>query len=209
MALLHQATLTPGKRELMGAWLPSRSWYDGRSPRPVGSFRLDDPAGEVGCEFFLLGDEDPGPLFVPLSYRGAPLEGAEEHLVGVMEHSVLGTRWVYDGCADPVAVSVLMTAIHTGGHEALLEIEHDGSMVRLDPTCRVEGSGAADTRLAVEAVTVLDHGNPTRVAAGDHELLVARVVGTPLAGAEHLTARWGEAAHGVVAALSPIHRSSP
>ena len=31
MALLHDATLTPSKRELMEAWLPTRSWYDGNT----------------------------------------------------------------------------------------------------------------------------------------------------------------------------------
>ena len=50
MAIVYpQATLTPSKRELMDAWLPTRSWYDGHEDRkPVGSFRFDDPAGEVG-----------------------------------------------------------------------------------------------------------------------------------------------------------------
>jgi len=194
MALLHDATLTPGKRDLMGAWLPTRSWYDGRAPRPVGSFRLDDPAGEVGCEFFLLGAEGRPALFVPLSYRAAPLDGAEEHLVGLTEHSVLGTRWVYDGCADPVAVSALMTAIHTGGHEAALEIERDGELVHLDPTCRIAGSGTADDPLSVDEVMVADAGDPTRVLAGDRELLVARLLegdlGGEQLGGEQLTATW-------------------
>ena len=59
MAIVYpQADLTPSKRELMQAWLPSRSWFDGHADRkPVGSFRFDDPAGEVGCEGFLLGAE--------------------------------------------------------------------------------------------------------------------------------------------------------
>ena len=50
MAIVYpQATLTPSKRDLMDAWLPTRSWYDGHADRkPVGSFRFDDPAGEVG-----------------------------------------------------------------------------------------------------------------------------------------------------------------
>ena len=59
MAIVYpQATLTPSKRELMDAWLPTRPWFDGNADRkPVGSFRFDDPAGEVGLEGFLLGGE--------------------------------------------------------------------------------------------------------------------------------------------------------
>nr|WP_257910073.1 phosphotransferase [Janibacter limosus] len=45
---------------------------------------------------------------VPLTYRDAPLEGAEAALVGEMEHSVLGHRWVYDAPHDPVYVTQLL-----------------------------------------------------------------------------------------------------
>src|SRR5689334_7578530 len=115
MALVYpNATLEPSKRELIDAWLPSRPWYDGQARKPVGSFRFDDPAGEVGMEGFLVGGEGLDTLFVPLTYRAAPLDGAEEHLVGTTEHSELGTRWVHDGCADPVFVRALVTAIITG-----------------------------------------------------------------------------------------------
>src|SRR6476469_1360950 len=141
MAILHQATITPGKRELMHGWLPTRSWYDGRERKPVGSFRLDDPEGEVGCEFFLLGGEGLTTLFLPLTYRAAALDGAEEHLIGTTEHSVLGPRWVYDACGDPVGMAALLSAILTGGHEADLRMVRDGVVVRFDPTCRVVGSG--------------------------------------------------------------------
>jgi len=37
---------------------------------------------------------------VPLTYRGAPLDGAEDALVGTTEHGVLGRRWVYDGTRE-------------------------------------------------------------------------------------------------------------
>ena len=107
MALLHDATLVPSKRELLADWLPSQPWADGLPElRPFGGFRLDDPAGEVGIEGILLRSED-GTVVVhaPLTYRGAPLDGAEGHLLGTMEHSVLGTRWVYDAPGDPVYVA--------------------------------------------------------------------------------------------------------
>ncbi|MFV2173508.1 hypothetical protein ACFHW2_25100 [Actinomadura sp. LOL_016] len=48
---------------------------------------------------------------MPLTYRGAPLDGAEHALVGTMEHGVLGRRWVYDGCHDPMMVAQLLALI--------------------------------------------------------------------------------------------------
>ena len=202
MALLHQATLTPGKRELMHAWLPSQSWYDGTERKPVGSFRLDDPAGEVGCEFFLLGGEDLSTLFLPLTYRAAPLEGAEDFLVGTTQHSVLGPRWAYDGCGDPVGMSVLLTAILTGGHEATLVLAtEDGREVIMDPTCRITGSGTSPEAVTVDSVSVADAGDPTVVQAGGYELVIARVLGAGVSGRETLTATWADHAPVVVAAV--------
>ncbi|MDD0856964.1 hypothetical protein NHF46_02405 [Arthrobacter alpinus] len=78
-----------------------------------GAFRFDDPAGEVGIETHVVA-VDGKTYQVPLTYRGAPLEGAEEFLVTTMDHSVLGSRWVYDATADPVYVSELAAAILTG-----------------------------------------------------------------------------------------------
>ncbi len=52
---------------------------------------------------------------MPLTYRAAPLDGAEHALLGTMEHSVLGTRWVYDGPHDPVYVGQLMATILGAG----------------------------------------------------------------------------------------------
>ena len=206
MAILYDATITPGKRDLMKAWLPTRSWFDGDLARkPHAAFRFDDPAGEVGIECFLLGPEDKesdAPTYlIPMTYRGAPLEGAEEHLIGTTDHSVLGPRWVYDGCHDPVAVSALLTAITTGGHEAALTMEQDGELVTFEPTCRVIGSGSASDAVDLDAVSVSDEGDPTVVRAGGHELVVARVVGSGVSGRETLTATWGGGEPVVVAAI--------
>ncbi|WP_089101389.1 maltokinase N-terminal cap-like domain-containing protein [Streptomyces hyaluromycini] len=119
MALIHHTTLKPTKVELLADWLPTRPWYHGpAAPELVkaGGFRLDDPAGEVGIEFTVVtegpgGPEGPGAYLVPLTYRGAPLEGAEHALVGTMEHGVLGPRWAYDGCHDPVLTAGLLALI--------------------------------------------------------------------------------------------------
>ncbi|MGW2821965.1 maltokinase N-terminal cap-like domain-containing protein [Streptomyces sp. NPDC001443] len=118
MAVIHHTVLTPTKLELLTSWLPTRPWYRGGTGEPdlakAGGFRLDDPQGEVGIEFLVVTDAsgaDPAAYLVPLTYRGAPLDGAEHALVGTMEHGVLGRRWAYDGCHDPVLVAQLLALI--------------------------------------------------------------------------------------------------
>ncbi|MEU0990266.1 1,4-alpha-glucan branching protein [Streptomyces sp. NPDC005953] len=118
MAVIHHTVLEPTKLELLTHWLPTRPWYRGDAGEPklakAGGFRLDDPSGEVGIEFIVVTDAvgpRPTDYLVPLTYRGAPLEGAENALVGTMEHGVLGRRWAYDACHDPVAVTQLLALI--------------------------------------------------------------------------------------------------
>jgi maltokinase len=118
MAEIHDATITPTKLELVEPWMARQRWYaaKGRVPRlrRLWSWRLDDPAGEVGIETLLVVDEggsEPVVYQVPLTYRGAPLEGGQHALVGTMEHSVLGTRWVYDGPHDPVYAAQLLALV--------------------------------------------------------------------------------------------------
>jgi hypothetical protein len=80
-------------------WLPSRPWFTGDGElQQVGAYRFDDTAGEVGLEALLVQSGGGEVMHVPLTYRGMPLPGADEFLVGTAEHSVLGARWVYDGC---------------------------------------------------------------------------------------------------------------
>lgn len=119
MAEIHQnATLTPTKLELLPAWMATQRWYaaKGRVPRlrKLWSWRLDDPAGQVGIETLLVVDEggvEPVVYQVPLTYRSAPLDGAQHALVGTTEHSVLGRRWVYDGAHDPVYATQLLALV--------------------------------------------------------------------------------------------------
>ncbi|MFF9373739.1 1,4-alpha-glucan branching protein [Streptomyces griseoluteus] len=117
MAVIHKTTLTPTKVELLTSWLPGRPWYRGSGTPDLertGGFRLDDPAGEVGIEFMVVTDRsapEPTAYLAPLTYRGAPLAGAEDGLIGTTEHGVLGKRWVYDGCHDPVLTTELLALI--------------------------------------------------------------------------------------------------
>src|SRR5690606_20630830 len=83
------------------------------------------------------GDE----IHVPVTYRGAPLADAEQWLIGTTEHSVLGTRWVYDACGDPVYAQMLASTILSGGTEAELFVEENGQQTRREGTAQVRGSG--------------------------------------------------------------------
>ncbi|GAA3101587.1 maltokinase N-terminal cap-like domain-containing protein [Nonomuraea salmonea] len=119
MAVIHHTTLKPTKLELLTAWLPTRPWYRGSTAPELskaGGFRLDDPEGAVGIEFMVVNDtsgDRATAYLVPLTYRGAPLADAEHALIGTAEHGVLGRRWIYDGCHDPVLI-VQLTALLEG-----------------------------------------------------------------------------------------------
>lgn len=199
----HAATMSPTKQELVEAWLPSRPWGEGRRVTgKVAEYRFDDPAGEVGVETILWLTEDGTVLQTPLTYRAEPLAGAEAHLVGTTDHSVLGPRWVYDGCGDPVWAAGLATAIATGGRQSQMFIEQDGQRVDVPPRMQVRGSGSEDAAPQVGAVdTVTDEGPVTTVRAGAVELDVARVVGTPLGEGPHLTGTVGDTGDTTVLAV--------
>lgn len=117
MAIIHNTTLKPTKLELLTAWLPTRPWYTGSGAPELtraGGFRLDDPEGEVGIEFMVALDTagpEPVAYLVPLTYRAAPLPGADHALVGTMEHGVLGPRWAYDGLHDPILRTGLLALV--------------------------------------------------------------------------------------------------
>ena len=129
MALLHRAELRPSKLELLASWLPGRQWFAGEAGAPVSrvaAYRFDDPAGEVGVETLLVRAGDGPVLQAPLTYRAAPLAGADEHLVGVIEHSVLGRRWAYDACGDSVYPPLLAAAVLADAGQAEEYFEVDG-----------------------------------------------------------------------------------
>ncbi|MFF4173084.1 1,4-alpha-glucan branching protein [Streptomyces sp. NPDC001744] len=172
MAVIHRTTMHPTKLELLTAWLPTRPWYAGgpAGPRPAkaGGFRLDDPAGEVGIEFMVVTDgaeADATAYQVPLTYRPAPLAGAEHALVGTSEHGVLGKRWIYDGVHDPVFVARLYALLD--GRAAPQEQSVSDTP---DPTVTVSPLAPAGTGADAE---------PVRVAEGpDHTDVAVRVPGT-------------------------------
>jgi hypothetical protein len=199
----HTASLSPTKQELVEAWLPSRSWAEGRQVAgKVAEYRFDDPDGEVGVETILWRTDDGIVLQTPLTYRAAPLDGAEAYLVGTTDHSVLGQRWVYDGCGDPVWASMLVDTISTGGQQAQMFIEQDGRRVDVPPRMQVRGSGGADSAPRVSSIDrVSDEGAVTAVTAGGLEIVVARVVGAPLGSGPHLRGSVGDSDEATVLAV--------
>ena len=189
MALLHRAEITPSKTELITAWAVRQAWFQGErgvEVTKVGAYRFDDPDGEVGVETLLVRAGEGPVLQVPLTYRAAPLEGAQESLVGTTVHTVLGPRWVYDACEDPVYAAVLARVEVEGGTQAEEQFEVDGKLWTRPNELRVSAPGGT-TAAAVG-------GAPAAVQspAGDVELLVVRDVdaGGGLTGPGTLTGSW-------------------
>jgi hypothetical protein len=180
MATLHDATLTPSKLELLSSWSPKQPWWPHDSACAIDlavDYRFDDPEGEVGIQTYLMRTELGARLQVPVTYRGAPLEGADRHLIGTVLHSVLGERWVYDGCADPVCVRAFATAILSGGGQAVLEVLSPGGAKVREPSAVVRGTGHDGG--AVGQLTALRYDNgpgKATLESGTFKLEIARSV---------------------------------
>ncbi|MFD9500165.1 1,4-alpha-glucan branching protein [Streptomyces sp. NPDC060035] len=155
MAVIHRTALEPTKLELLTSWLPSCPWYRGGAGEPElaksGGFRLDDPQGEVGIEFIVVTDASgshPTTYLVPLTYRGTPLDGSEHALVGTMEHGVLGRRWAYDGCHDPVSVAQLFALIEG---RAQAQDQNTSDTPDREVSCSYTGEGATSAAFTTTA----------------------------------------------------------
>jgi hypothetical protein len=193
MALVYRAEIRPTKLELLTPWVAGQAWCPGPE-RPelekVGAYRFDDPAGEVGVETLLVRAGDGPVLQVPMTYRAAPLAGAERFLIGTMEHSVLGDRWIYDGCGDPVYATTLLATMLTGGGEAPEFVDYDGEARQRETTTNVRGSGGPATRAdepagrggEITAIPTVTDGDPTIITTEAGELAVVRILSDRPAG---------------------------
>lgn len=202
MARFHVATITPTKADLIADWAPTQPWGASAGPMEViGGFRFDDPDGRVGMETHLATTADGGLLQVPLTYRDEPLEGGDAAFITEMEHSVLGTRWVYDGLRDPQFVMMLAAVTMTGQGEALGLATFDGRWYIAPSPVRIHGGGWSEERVPVDGFELESDDATASVLRNDRfELTLRRrpVVGPrPAIG---LTATWPAQAQPVVLA---------
>lgn len=218
MALIHDAELSPSKLNMLRAWVPQQSWFPEQSStiapgelNILGAYRFDDSDDEVGIETFLVASAS-GVLQIPVTYRGAPLAGADASLICEMTHSVLGRRWAYDAVADDVYIRELARTILRGGHQADLVYDYPASPEKLTVTTRVQGSGDS----ASHAGSQVTPGSSTVEAPSD---AVARIRSEGLAidvvrvldltcstaSAPNLTGTWpGQAMPVVLASMSVL-----
>jgi hypothetical protein len=202
VAIFHRATITPTKDELIATWAPTRPWgpAPGEPVDVIGSYRFDDPEGRVGMETHLV-TAGGALLQVPLTYRDEPLAGAEAALITEMEHSVLGTRWVYDGLRDPRFVVMLAGVAMTGQGEALGLAEYAGRWYIAPSNVRIQGGGWTQERVPVDGFA-LDADDAT-VAVLRNERFELTFFRRPAPGARPpigLTATWDERREPVVLA---------
>lgn len=199
MAIIHRAQLTPDKQEIITSWLARQPWSGvaaGDSIELVGSFRFDDPDEQIGIETHIVRRADGRILQVPLTYRGAPLEGAEDHLAAEMEHSVLGHRWVYDATGDPVYATVLAGTILRGQAGADQFLDADGTLVPLPNTVIVHGFGDPQAPAPVittvrPAVEDTPDGGAVAIVTTDGASLAVYLTPRPATGEDgQLTGRW-------------------
>ena len=202
MALFHRATITPTKAELIAEWAPTRLW----GPPPsdaievIGSYRFDDPEGRVGMETHLCAAGG-ALLQVPLTYRDEPLAGADDALITEMQHSVLGTRWVYDGLRDPRFVIMLAAVAMTGQGEALGMAVYEGRWYVAPANVRIQGGGWSQKRVPVDGFELASDDADASILSNDRfELTVFRRPAPGPRPAIGLTATWDGQADAVVLA---------
>jgi hypothetical protein len=209
MALFHLATITPTKADLIAEWVPSQPWGPPADAptKVIGSYRFDDPDGRVGMETHLVMAGDTL-LQVPLTYRDEPLEGADDAFIVEMQHSVLGTRWVYDGLRDPRLVVMLAAVAMTGQGEALGMAVYDGRWYIAPSNVRIQGGGWSQERVPVDGFDIVQDGVTSVALRNDRfDLTVFR---RPVPGprpAIGLTATWDGRPDPVVLAEVTEHSS--
>jgi hypothetical protein len=143
-------------------------------------------------------------LHVPLTYRDEPLVDAPQALITEMQHSVLGTRWVYDGLQDPRRVMMLAAVTMTGQGEALGMAVYDDRWYVAPTNVRIQGGGWGLERVPVDGFDLESDDATTSILRNDgFELIVFRRPTSgprPLIG---LTASWDGHPDSVV--LAAIH----
>lgn len=162
MALIYDTTMHPTKLELLAGWLPTQPWFSGSAAQiePLGAYRFDDPAGEVGMEGHLLRAGDDRIYHAPVTYRGAPIDGADAFLIGTSDHGILGKRWIYDATGDPVYQAQLAQVIAQGGKEAAeIGVSPEGRKYDREILTKLRGSGEPGASVPDSAGAVVSPGS--------------------------------------------------
>ena len=205
MAIFHRATITPTKGELIAEWAPTQPWGPSSADavHVIGSYRFDDPDGRVGMETHLVAAGG-AVLQVPLTYRDEPLEGAADALITEMQHSVLGTRWVYDGLRDPLFVTMLAAVAMTGQGEAVGMVVYDDRWYIAPSNVRIPGGGWTQERVPVDGFELeADDANASILHNDRFELTLFRRPVTGARPAMGLTATWDGQTDALV--LAEVH----
>jgi hypothetical protein len=138
---------------------------------------------------------------VPLTYRDEPLAGADGALITTMEHSVLGTRWVYDGLRDPLFVVMLAGVTMTGQGEALGMAVYEGRWYVAPTNIRIAGGGWTLERVPVDGFELIADEATASVLRNDRfELTLYRRPVVAPRPAIALTATWEDQRDPVVLA---------
>lgn len=118
-----------------------------------------------------------------------------------MQHSVLGTRWVYDGLLDPRFVLMLAGVAMTGQGEALGMAVYEGRWYIAPSNVRIHGGGWSNERVPVDGFQLVSDEASASVLRNDRfELTFYR---RPVRGPRPsigLTATWDTEGDGAILA---------
>lgn len=188
MAIFHVATNVPPKLDIIAKWIVDQPWGPGpgEALELVGSFHVEDPDGEVGMQVHLV--QASGEIYqVPLTYRAVWSPQMEAAFMSTMEHSVLGTRFVYDGMGDERFVSVFAGVAACGYGQTLGFAQHNGRWEAWPETTTIQGHGRVAGRVLVDGFEPIASAGTDRVVLRNEQIeltvyrrLVAR--GTPSIG---------------------------
>lgn len=195
MAIIYQATLSPSKLELLTKYVegvPALAEQTGEDLRLVGSYRFDDPAGEVGIETHILTSDSGVLLQIPVVYRNEALAGADASRMGTMQHSILGERFMYDACIDAVYIGELVRTILSGDVDAVQMVETPDGPVPRDSTVKVRGSGTFyEVAPPPDEVEAVRSGTETEVVIDGYAVTIPHVLAmTPSSADLSLHGKW-------------------
>ncbi|CAM3401884.1 1,4-alpha-glucan branching protein GlgB [Dermacoccus barathri] len=180
VAEIHSnASMEPGKIDLVGPWVAKQRWFQGKGRTPqfhrTSAFRLADPSGQVGVEIMFLRDVTSGEnttYQIPVTYRGERVPELEHALIGTSEHSVLGTRYFYDGPHDPVFAAALLDVMVNAGTEE----ERSDGVVEMTVKGRPSPRGAGLPRMRSAKVLSGEQSNTSIIyTLDDGSQLIAKV----------------------------------